>query len=508
MTKKNWYFKFIFLGILVLLLLSSSGCNKNTYTIDYDVCGGNAIKSEKYELGEVASLPNPTKEGYHFIGWYKDNRYDDGPYTSICINNVEKITLYANWESDAEYEERLIYSQIKEAYLLIMDIPEEYTYKDLDKILAAKLSYESVPDSYKNIVVNGSKLLTILESLDELIALDVMHQIESIPAYITYDFSESIKEIKQTYDSLNDNIKELVTNSSKLLNAYEEIIQIETSNVVIYNLGKYVYRSKEELHQAFFTEYYDFIYRFYPETLETNEITSVEQFLALSLDYNSGRGQMRDFGDRLGQHFLTKDVNGIIENQPETTFIGYCYQNNKFVDIIRFFICYFAYWRIDEKYATTNNYGADFFAESWAPVVDICKYFYYNSITSPVRTARVIDCFNNPAGVAFQVKTDDGMPKYSLRGYTFVGWSDGYQVPNTSNMVYNAVFNSNLDFQYKEEAKLVDIYIYNLTTNKAIRNEITVGYVFDMYNSLPYEARKYVTKTETLENYVIEYEII
>lgn len=508
MTKKNWCFKSIFLGILVLLLLSFSGCNKNTYTINYDTCGGNTIKSEKYELGEVASLPTPTKEGYYFIGWYKDNRFDDGPYTSICINQSEKITLYANWESDAEHEERLIYEQIKEAYLLIMDIPEEYTYKDLDIILSAKRSYELIPDDYKAIVINESKLLTILESLDELIALDVMHQIESIPAYITYSFKEKIKEIKQNYDALDDSIKELVTNKTKLLDAINQITQMEINNPVIYNLGEYVYSSKEELHQAFFTEYYDFIQRFYPEALETNEITSVDEFLALSLNYNSGRGQMRDFGDRLGQYFLTKDVNGIIENQPETTFIGYCYQNKKFVDVIKFFICFFAYWRIDEKYATTNNYGADFFAESWAPVVDICKYFYYNSATSPVKTVRVIDCFNNPAGVATQIINDEAMPKYARRGYNFSGWSDGYQIPNSDSIVYSAIFSKNVEYLNKEEAKLVDIYIYNLTTSRAIRNQETVRYVFDMYNSLPYEARKYVTRTETLEKYVIYYEII
>ena len=98
---------------------------------------------------------------------------------------------------------------------------------------------------------------------------------------------------------------------------------------------------------------------------------------------------------------LERDVNGILENQTENGFFGFCYQNNLYQDLLPFFINFFAYWRIDEHYANLNNYGADIFAESWAPTVDIAKFFYYDEVTSYVQTERMIDCLTNTASVVY-----------------------------------------------------------------------------------------------------------
>ena len=65
------------------------------YTITLDVNGGNVLSSNTItgEKGSAISLPNPTKEGYNFLGWYKGEvKFEE---TSMPEKN---ITLVAKWE--------------------------------------------------------------------------------------------------------------------------------------------------------------------------------------------------------------------------------------------------------------------------------------------------------------------------------------------------------------------------------------------------------------------------
>ena len=58
----------------------------------------------KYEEGKVFTLPNPTKDGYKFIGWTTgegNNEY----ITTIPATSTGKVTVYANWE---EYHEPVV----------------------------------------------------------------------------------------------------------------------------------------------------------------------------------------------------------------------------------------------------------------------------------------------------------------------------------------------------------------------------------------------------------------
>lgn len=40
------------------------------------------------------------------------------------------------------------------------------------------------------------------------------------------------------------------------------------------------------------------------------------------------------------KYYLTPEEGGKIENQPESTFIGYCYHNNLFTDFLDFLITF------------------------------------------------------------------------------------------------------------------------------------------------------------------------
>jgi uncharacterized repeat protein (TIGR02543 family) len=210
---------------------------------------------------------------------------------------------------------------------------------------------------------------------------------------------------------------------------------------------------------------------------------------------------------------IKKDINGILENQKIDSFFGFCYKNNIYTDLLPFFINFFAYWRIDERYANTSNYGADIFAEGWAPVVDIAKFFYYDEETSYVKTERMIDCLTNTATVAYGM---EGMlpTNLKLRGYIFEGWYDnpnfeGNKVTNVSlngNKVYlYAKWSVDVNQQEEDFKNLVDIYIYNLTTKKAVVNSTTVGYVKDMYNKLTKQSQNSLKYLEDYKKLVEKY---
>ena len=65
----------------------------NTYTVTFDSNGGSAVSSITREFGEtIGSLPNTSREGYTFEGWYSDG-------SSVRFDTVVKsnMSLTASW---------------------------------------------------------------------------------------------------------------------------------------------------------------------------------------------------------------------------------------------------------------------------------------------------------------------------------------------------------------------------------------------------------------------------
>ncbi len=71
--------------------------NINSYTITFETNGGSSISSltQAYDSVVIGS-PTTTKEGYEFVGWYKDQTLLE-PYTLTNIP-AENLTLYAKWD--------------------------------------------------------------------------------------------------------------------------------------------------------------------------------------------------------------------------------------------------------------------------------------------------------------------------------------------------------------------------------------------------------------------------
>ncbi|MBQ2891979.1 MAG: InlB B-repeat-containing protein [Bacilli bacterium] len=154
---------------------------------------------------------------------------------------------------------------------------------------------------------------------------------------------------------------------------------ISTFNIE-YDLGFTYYETKKDLYNAFFTDFYNFMKENTDCDFESLGLNSVDDFLTYCMTWKAdGMNEMQHIGARFGKYFLTVEVGGSFETQPTTTFVGYCYQNDMYVDLLEFLEVFFAYWRTDEGYTTSTNNGNDFFASAWAAIIDTCKYFYFTS---------------------------------------------------------------------------------------------------------------------------------
>ena len=96
----------------VTISLSDDAPVMKEYTVTFDSDGGSAVEPQKvYEGNPIKRTVVPTKEGFHFLGWYRDVErtvawnFDTDHVTS-------DLTLYAGWEAggSAEYTASLVFA--------------------------------------------------------------------------------------------------------------------------------------------------------------------------------------------------------------------------------------------------------------------------------------------------------------------------------------------------------------------------------------------------------------
>ena len=102
-----------------------------------------------------------------------------------------------------------------------------------------------------------------------------------------------------------------------------------------HKIGVDFWNSKRELFEAFYKEFYEFILNHNgKEDLEKHKIFSKEDFYAYADWYADNQDSCYAMGFSFHKYYLTPQERGKIENQPESTFIGYCFKNNKFIDFL------------------------------------------------------------------------------------------------------------------------------------------------------------------------------
>ena len=442
-----------------------------------------------------------------------------GDYAKSKVTNIELLDKYL-------HQAKLLVNVVP-VIDEIKALPRIIQKEDSEEVLRVEGLYNELNNEEKELVNNYDKLTKALAKLEAFkkyptsIATTINEKLLVLPYKLTIDYYDDGQEVLSLYHKLPKEEEILIDFPDYIERLKQDLYELSSLNGVVYHLGKDNYNTREEFGQAWFRDFYKFIYTHGGiDKLEDEGIYNVDQFVALAYNYYAGRGEMRYLGDTFSDYYLAKDVNGIIENQPDTHFLGFCYKNNRYKDFIPFLIRFFAYWRLDEHYASLRNYGADSFADRWATLVDTCKFFYFTVDTSYVQTDRMQDCFNNCSGVVNGTlnQPSDGYlsvdNNIKLRDYNFEGW---YESPDFAGekvrwMMYRdlridlyAKWSENKTQIDADEANLTDVYIYNLLTERAIVNETTVQYVKDMYDNLSNNAKELVTRKEDLDNLVNKY---
>ncbi len=85
----------IVFGTFLLIVVAAARFAFYVSTISFEMNGAAPIQSVEIEAGDTLELPNPTREGYTFGGWYLDEEFTRSA-NFLVLNNQDR-TLFAYW---------------------------------------------------------------------------------------------------------------------------------------------------------------------------------------------------------------------------------------------------------------------------------------------------------------------------------------------------------------------------------------------------------------------------
>ncbi len=224
-----------------------------------------------------------------------------------------------------------------------------------------------------------------------------------------------------------------------------------------HQVGIDFWSSKKALFEEFFGKFYEFILNHNGKTdLESHNIYNKEDFYKYA-DWNAdGQDSCYAMGFSFHKYYLTPVEGDTLANQPDTTFIGYCYKNNLFKDFLEFLLTFFAWWRNDEGCTAFDpyNHADDFFNSSWAALVDTCKLFYLNSHTVyHWQSFRVKYVLDHIPGVILHEPKYLG-DEFKVAGYEFLGF-ENVDGKNIASFKRKDTYN----YWEAEEKKIHKVYV-------------------------------------------------
>lgn len=91
--------KLIIILCAALVLCIGYGYQNRGYLVSFDGMGGTATESQKLMYGDYVAADDPTREGYTFTGWYRDENLTI-PWNPETDTVSEPMTLYAGWQEN------------------------------------------------------------------------------------------------------------------------------------------------------------------------------------------------------------------------------------------------------------------------------------------------------------------------------------------------------------------------------------------------------------------------
>ena len=86
-------------GVAVALLLSNSGDSEPSYSVKYNVNGGEPLEDKSFTKNtETFDLATPTRDGYTFLGWYGNSNLTDDKITQVVKGTEKDVEVWAKWQ--------------------------------------------------------------------------------------------------------------------------------------------------------------------------------------------------------------------------------------------------------------------------------------------------------------------------------------------------------------------------------------------------------------------------
>ena len=195
---------------------------------------------------------------------------------------------------------------------------------------------------------------------------------------------------QQKNSNLNTKSSNNLSESNKI---FPKTVEISVNYVLP---SQHIYNSKEELFNSFFSSLYYYIIEEHPDKgiphLKSLGINSIEDALNVCKNWNENDSTgLPLVGKAFSPYFLQNKAGSDFKYQKDKeTFIGHCLRNYEYIEFLYFLKKFFYYFRLDEGYTIIkedgtikNPEGTDFFASSYASIIDTAKFFYYSKETLP-----------------------------------------------------------------------------------------------------------------------------
>lgn len=430
----------------------------SAYTINYDLDGGELtiepVKSFNIENVENIQLPTPTKKDYIFAGWYENGQ-------KVSELELKNYNLVAKWTDvyyyiQYETDGGEFTGNIKEEYTVFDEFTLPIPVKEGYEFKGWYLNENFEGDTITSITKGSKEDYVLYEKWEKVYKITYVLDGGTLPDEAIQYYHPGIEEIlptpsKKGYVFLGWNERSNATSGyTRVPISYEEDITINAiwkkrSYSVDYILPEGLCLDKEHLFRAYFTEFYNYIVNVRDEGgyLSSRGVNNVDDFLKVASTWNGGGAGMADIGNLAGKYYLKIDTGGKIEDQKaEDGFIGYCLENNKFVEFVYFIQDFFYWWRLDEGYTGGSDdpqgVGSDFLASAWASLVDTAKFFYFEKDTLPhyfITKGHVPEFYDripyiiSNTDITFTYIYDwekgmDLVKNIEVNGYEFLGWYD------------------------------------------------------------------------------------
>lgn len=203
----------IVIGIVLFFILK-----EDTYKVTFNTNGGTNIKQIKAEPNEELTLPECTKEGYLFDGWYLNNELIKSPYIV-----TKDITLEAKWHKipslPFEVEEELykkgqLYSDIDSSTLTQMeDDKKSFVLFVYSPGCTACAAFREVLTEF----VSKNKLSIYVMPTPEMKKTNIYNYVTYAPTIVIFkdgeivSYLDAVSDEDMKYYESSDNFKEWLT---------------------------------------------------------------------------------------------------------------------------------------------------------------------------------------------------------------------------------------------------------------------------------------------------------